>query len=473
MAQAGKEGVVELGLFGALLTENFNPEELPKKKQKEGKQTMIEIKKVNTPSLRKAFLKLQHELYKDSAKWVPMFKRDAKKLSKGEGSLIFDNGPHELFVALKDEQVVGRVAVGIEEVLNKRKEYKHAYFTLFESINDEEVAKALLDTCLKWAKEHGMIYLKGPVSPTNGDDYRGLLVEGYDKPPAVLMPYHHEYYKRFFDEYDKYLEYWAYEYNLENPVPQKSLQTMKKIAALYGKYPEDEINKMNEEQLGAVICEVIFEKKGYRAEQANLKTKKHTQQVIDDVYTIMNESYPDIWEEDLVAPTKEEVREMVKELKIVIDPGMGIIAKKDGKPVGVILAVPDINKGIKRAKGKILPTGWYHILKSKKNTKIARGVILFVIKEYQKQGVPAFLFLKLRENLKRLGYKKIELSSISAMNDTMNGVYQWLELKVIKHYMVFGRSVSGEALSLEEIYGHAADKVRAFREKHSKNAAAV
>jgi len=247
---------------------------------------------------------------------------------------------------------------------------------------------------------------------------------------------------------------------------------MKKVATLYGKYSEEEANQMNEDQLGAVICEEIFEKKGYSAEQVNLTTKKHTKQVIEDVYTIMNESYPDIWEEDLVAPTKDEIGEMVKELKIVIDPGMGIIAKKNGKPVGVILAVPDINNGIKRANGKILPTGWYHILKSKKETKIARGVILFVIKEFQKQGVPAFLILKLRENLKRLGYKKMELSSISAMNDTMNGVYQWFELKVIKHYMVFGRSVSGEALSLEEIYGHAADKVRAFREKHSKDAAA-
>jgi len=433
---------------------------------------MIKIQKVTTPALRKAFLKLPQMLYKDTAKWVPMFNRDAKKLSKGEGSLIFDNGPHELFVASKGNQVVGRVAVGIEEVLNKRKDYKHAYFTLFESINDEAVAQALLDECLKWAKEHGMVYLKGPVSPTNGDDYRGLLVEGYDRPPAVLMPYHHEYYKRFFDEYDKYLEYWAYEHNLESPIPEKSFQTMKKIVQLYGKYSEEEANKMNERQLSAIICEDVFEKRGFSAEQVNLSTKKHTKQVIEEVYTIMNESYPDIWEEDLVAPTKEEIGEMVKELKIVIDPGMGIIAKKEGKPVGIILAVPDINEGIKRANGKILPIGWYHILKSKKDTKIARGVILFVIKEYQKQGIPAFLILKLRENLKRLGYQKMELSSISAMNDTMNGVYQWLDLKVIKHYMVFGRSVSSDPLSLEDIYGHAADKVRAFREKHGKTAAA-
>ncbi len=430
---------------------------------------MIEIKRVDTPALRKQFLELPQKLYVDIPLWVPMFLRDAKKLSKGKGSLIFENGPHELYLAFKDNQVAGRVCVGIEEVLNKRKAYKHAYFTLFESINDKAVAKALLDTCLKWAQEHDMVYLKGPISPTNGDDYRGLLVEGFERPPAVLMPYQHDYYQRFFEEYDRYLEYWAYEHDLEKPIPEKSHQMMKKLAKNYGHYTDEQVRNMDEERLSNVICEEFFEKRGIYSEQINLKTKRNTQQVIEDVFTIMKDSYPDIWEEDLVAPTKSEIREMVKELKIVIDPGMGIIAKKDNKPIGIVLAVPDINEGIKKAKGKIMPTGWYHILKSKKETKISRGVILLVIKEFQKQGIPGFLILKLRKNLKQLGYKKMELSSISAMNDTMNGVYQWLDLKVIKHYMVFGRSVSGEEVTLEDIYGHAAEKVKAFREKHKKS----
>ena len=434
---------------------------------------MIDIKNVKNTMQRKAFLRLPHQIYHASDKWVPMLRRDAIKLSKGKGSLIFNNGPHELFIALKNKKVVGRIAVGIEEVLNERKDYKHAYFTLFESINDEAVAKALLDTCLNWAKKRGMIYLKGPVSPTNGDDYRGLLVEGYEKSPTILMPYHHEYYKHFFDDYDKYLEYWAYEHNLKSPIPPKSIQTMKKIATIYGNFSEEQVKAMNEQQLSAVICAEIFEKKGFIAEQVSLSTKKHTERAIEDVYTNLKEAYPDIWEEDLVAPTKNEVREMVKELKFVIDPGMGIIVRKDGKPVGSILAIPDINTGIKKANGRIFPTGWYHILKAKKDTKTARGVILHVMKEYQKQGIPGFLILKLRENLKQLGYNKIELSSISAMNDTMNGVYQWLDLTVNKHYMVFGKSVTGKALSLEEIYGHAAMKVRAYKKKHRKDPAAL
>jgi len=77
--------------------------------------------------------------------------------------------------------------------------------------------------------------------------------------------------------------------------------------------------------------------------------------------------------------------------------------------------------------------------------------------------------LKLRKNLKQLGFQQMELSSISAMNDTMNGVYQWLDLKVVKHYIVYGKSVTGETLGLEEIYGNAAEKVRLFQQKQKKD----
>jgi GNAT superfamily N-acetyltransferase len=182
----------------------------------------------------------------------------------------------------------------------------------------------------------------------------------------------------------------------------------------------------------------------------------------------MAESYPEIWEEDLLPPTKSEIREMIKELKFVIDPGMALLVRKDNEPIGVALAVPDFNKGIKKAKGRFLPFGWYHILKSKQRTNISRGVILFVIKKYQKQGIPGYMVLKFRKNLLKLGYKKMELSSISAMNEMMNGVYEWMDLKISKEYMVFGRSVNGEQLTLEEIYGNAADKVRAFRAKNQK-----
>ncbi|HQC15954.1 MAG TPA: hypothetical protein PLL91_12135, partial [Mesotoga prima] len=93
------------------------------------------------------------------------------------------------FIAKDDNEVKGRIAVGIEQVMNNEKSVKHAYFTLFESVDDREVAEALLRTAESWARNKGMNYLKGPVSPTNGDDYRGLVSSpGGFHPQALSEP---------------------------------------------------------------------------------------------------------------------------------------------------------------------------------------------------------------------------------------------------------------------------------------------
>src|SRR6056297_1086811 len=111
---------------------------------------MIEIKEVNTPALRKAFVHLPYQIYRNTTQWVPMFVKDAKRLANKQGSLLFENGPQTLYVALNNNKVVGRVCVGIDQVLNRSKGYQHAYFTLFESINDDDVAQALMNQCIQW-----------------------------------------------------------------------------------------------------------------------------------------------------------------------------------------------------------------------------------------------------------------------------------------------------------------------------------
>src|SRR6056297_1664102 len=329
---------------------------------------MIEIKEVNTPALRKAFVHLPYQIYRNCDQWVPMFVNDAKRLTHKQGSLLFENGPQILYVALKDRKVVGRVCVGIDQVLNLAKGYQHAYFTLFECINDDDVAQALMNQCIQWAKEKGMQYLKGPISPTNGDDYRGVLIKGYEDMPAILMPYHPPYYKGFFAHYDHYLKYIAYEADIEKAIPDKNLKTMKKAVELYGKFAPEEVEAMDEMTLGELMCQLLFEQRGFVTETIPLKTKSDMIAATENVQKVMWEAYPEIWEEDLLPPTKAEISDMIKDLKFVIDPGMALLVKKDNEAIGVALAVPDFNEGIKRAKGHFYPFGWYHILKSKQRT---------------------------------------------------------------------------------------------------------
>jgi GNAT superfamily N-acetyltransferase len=424
---------------------------------------LIEIKVVNTKRLKKLFVDFPYELYKDSAYWVPMFYTDAKKLIAGEGSTVFANGEQEFFLAFKDGKPVGRICVGIEEDLNKRKEYQHAYFTLFESIHDKTVADALIDACLKWAKEKKMRYLKGPVSPTNGDDYRGLLIEGFEELPGMLMPYNPPYYMDFFKDYDCFLEYYAYDYDLTQPIDKNKIEVMKKGIVRSGEYSLEELDGMNQERIAELTCVHFYEAEDYSAEKIYLKTKKQIDEATDSLFKVMSNSYPEDWEEDLMPPKKEEWRDIILEMKKVVTPDLAMFVKYKGEPVGVIAVIPDLTQGIQRAKGKLFPFGWYHLLKSQKETKKARGIILFVDERHQKRGIPGYMILKMRKNLLEAGFKKIEISSISSMNKDSNGIYQWLDMDIVKKYRLFGKSVDGSRLSVEEMYGIASEKVKKYR----------
>ncbi|MDD4493412.1 MAG: GNAT family N-acetyltransferase, partial [Eubacteriales bacterium] len=127
----------------------------------------------------KRFIDFQYELYKDDPNFVPPLRMDMKSILSGQGSVLFKKGKYKLFIALKDNKTVGRIAAGIDEQINIEKNYKDGYITLFESINEYGIAAALLDKAIEWLREEGMTLIKGPVSPTGGDDYRGLLVMGF------------------------------------------------------------------------------------------------------------------------------------------------------------------------------------------------------------------------------------------------------------------------------------------------------
>ncbi|RAM58639.1 hypothetical protein DS65_02745, partial [Mesotoga sp. SC_4PWL113PWK15] len=185
---------------------------------------MLKIVKVRSQRDRKEFIDLAKKFYFDFPLWVPPLSHEIKAVLKSKSSQLLANGPHDFFLAKEGNIVKGRIAVGIEEVMNSAKSVEHAYFTLFESVNDRAVADALLRTAESWAKSKGMKYLKGPVSPTNGDDYRGLLIDNFENPPAVMMPYNPPYYVDFFEDFDIYLKYLAFRYDLEQVISEREIK---------------------------------------------------------------------------------------------------------------------------------------------------------------------------------------------------------------------------------------------------------
>jgi len=387
----------------------------------------MKILSVNNRKLRRDFLSLPFTIYQDYPQWVPPFEHEMRKLIRGKGSQLLANGPHEFFIAMKGKKVVGRICVGKDEELNKAKGVNHAFFTLFESVNDENIAAALMDKAKQWAQERRATYLKGPVSPTNGDDYRGLLIDNFDDPPSILMPYNPPYYPKFFRNYDSYLKYYAFSYDPEKTISERELK----------------------------LTEMARRRYKYRTENANFSDLKKLSR---DLYEIMLNSMPD-WEEDLVPPSYEEIYEMARTMKMVASPELVIIARSfDNRPIGFLVALPDYSDLIREIRGKLFPFGWIKLIASKKTIDKVRAAILFVTEDFRNKGVPAAMFVHAYENMAKNGYKHIEGSSISWKNTTMLANARRIGGRKYKTYLVFGKNISSRKLSLEEIYGRAAWK---------------
>lgn len=387
----------------------------------------MKILKVNNRKLRKGFLSLPFRIYQNYSQWVPPFEHEMKKIIRGKGSQLLANGPHEFFVATEGSQVVGRICVGKDEVLNNAKGVNHAFFALFESINEEKVAHALLNKAKQWALERGAVYLKGPVSPTNGDDYRGLLVENFETPPSILMPFNPDYYPKFFQNYDCYLKYYAFSYDPQKAISDREFK----------------------------LTEIAKSRYGYKVENADFSNMKKLSR---DLYEIMLNSMPD-WEEDLIPPSFNEIYEMAKTMKLVASPELVIIARTvENRPIGFLVALPDYNDVIRKIKGKLFPFGWIKLLTEKKRIDKVRVAILFVSEDYRNKGVPSAMFVKAYENIVKNGYKHIEGSSISWKNSVMLANAKRVGGNLYKTYVVFGKNIAAKPLSLDEIYGRAAWK---------------
>ncbi len=352
----------------------------------------IEIKPVVTPADRKQFILLPWTLYRDEPNWVAPLFSDMKAIFNPQKNALLNLGPYQYFLAYKDGKTAGRIGVGIDNHLNEHKSYKSSYLTLFESINDYEVAKALFDIVCTWAKEHGAEFITGPQSPTNGDDFRGLLIKGFDSPPTLMNSYNPPYYQEFFEKYGftKQFDRNAYYIDILNSeVPDDFTKTVEYAKKRYG----------------------------YRIEPIDMSRFKEQ---VEALVQVAVTSWPDDWP-DMVPPCADEVRAEVTKLKSLVDPNLVYFAwDKDNKPIGVGVTFPDYNQVLKKLNGRIFPLGWLKFLLGKKKIDGTRSFILFTIPEYRKKGVSAAIYLEGINTARKHGYRHGDFSTIHDFNVQMN-----------------------------------------------------
>jgi GNAT superfamily N-acetyltransferase len=347
---------------------------------------LIEIIPVSSARERRTFVDLPWRLYKDDPNWVPPLRTDMFNTLNPKHNALLRLGPSCFFLARKDGKVVGRIGCGVDNLLNKAKDKNLGYITLFESIQDYEVAEALFDAAADFLRRHGVEAVTGPQSPSNGDDYRGLLVEGFEGPPALLASYNPSWYQEFFEKYgfEKQFDRLGFWFDLDE-IPERLIRGVE-IAQKRYKFT---VRKVDLNNLESEILAI-----------------KH----------ITDKSTPEEWP-DMISPSLQEVRAEVKKLIPIVVPELVYIAEaEDGEPIGMSVTLPDYNQVIKRMNGKLLPFGWFKYLYFKKKIDAVRLFALMVVPEYHRKGVSAALYKYSMEAAKERGFVGGDASTIHEFN---------------------------------------------------------
>jgi GNAT superfamily N-acetyltransferase len=371
----------------------------------------VSIRPVRTRRELKRFVKVPFRLHRDQPQWVAPLIFERMEFLDRKKNPWFEHGEAEYFLAERDGEAVGRISAHLDRRWDSYQGGSDAMFGFFESSNDPEVAAALLGAATEWAREKGRSRILGPMDFTTNDEI-GILIEGYERRPMILEPWHPPHYRELIE---------AEGFGKAMDVQMWELQ--------FGDLKEGE-------RFDPSIHEAA--EKGLREEGIVIRTMRK-REMADEVRRFMdvyNEAWGDNW--GFVPITDAEVEFQAKNLKQVIAENWAFMAEKDGEVVGAALTLPDINQVMAKLNGRLLPFGWLRFLLGKRKIDQLRVFALGVKHEYRHSGVAAGLYLKhLEEAAVPGGIAGGEMGWILETNEPMNRAMEGMGGTVVKKYRIY------------------------------------
>ena len=354
------------------------------------------------------FINFPHDLYKDDPNYVPEIFIGQKDMMNPDKYPFHQYGQAKYYLAKSDNKIVGRIAAIQNTNYNEHHHCKVGFFGFMDFIEDQEVVNALLDKAKTFARENGNEYLMGPTNFTTNET-AGILIDGFNEPPKIMMMYNKPYYKNMIEAYGMTKEIDLYAYMIYT-------------------------DKVSEKALNiAEALEVRLKKHGITIRSLVLKDISNEAKRIQSVY---NQAWDDNW--GFVPFTDAEFEYLKNDLKMIVDPRFAYIAEKNGETIGFGLTLPNINEVlIKNKRGKLFPFGIFRLLFGKKKIKSVRILALGVLKEYRKSGIEAVFFAKNIREAKKQNLIGGEASWVLENNKPMCDAAEHLNGERYKTYRLY------------------------------------
>jgi hypothetical protein len=367
----------------------------------------IEIIAAEGGSELKDFIDLPWRIYAGYPRWVPPLKKEVRRMLDPRKHPFWEFSERVLFLARRGSETVGRIAGIVDRNYNQCHSEKMGVWGFFECADDQEAARVLFSSVETWALQKGMTFLRGPLNPSMNYE-SGLLIEGFDYPPAVGMTYNPPYYLRLIESCGHTKEKDLLAFLLDG-----------------GEYRlPDWIER---------LAERTAQKKGVRIRHVDPKKMDAEFDLIRDIY---NDSWSGNW--GFVPLTTNEMRDIQKSVKPFADPGLVFFMYYNNEPAAVCVIFPDVNPLLKCLNGRISPLGLLKALIRRRKIRGLRLLMLGIKEKYRQLGLPMLAFHHIykiaREQMK---YQNLEMGWTLEDNESINSLIEEVGAKRYKKYRIF------------------------------------
>ncbi len=370
----------------------------------------IMIEAVDTRKGMSEYVQFPFRLYRNDPYWVPPLIEERLAYFDAKKNPLWEHARYQLFVARREGQIVGTIGGVVNDNHNRVHHELAGGWGFFESVDDPEVAGVLLQAAEDWCRLQGMNLVRGPLNFSMNDEV-GMLIDGFDSSPMVMMTHNPRYYPSLIEchGYVKAMDLFAWIYDIKHGLeaaPEKLYRVSKKA----------------------------MERQGLRVRKIDMRR-------FDAEVALVKAAYNSAWEKNwgFVPMTDHEIDHLARSLKPMIDPNLIFVAEtEDGKPAGVSLTLPDLHQALKRSGGgHMWPLGLPKFLLNRRHIDQVRLMIMGMMEQYRGRGADALFYLETAQEALRRGYKRLEGSWILETNTMMNQIIERLGGAKYKTYRIY------------------------------------
>ena len=381
----------------------------------------ISIKRVSTKSELKDFVRFNYELYKDCPYAVPDFLEDTLNTFDAKSNAAFEFCDAEFFIAYRQGKIVGKVVAIINNRANEKWNTKTVRFGWIDFVDDREVSGMLLKAVEDWGKERDMTEIAGPFGFTDLDP-EGMLFEGYNKLGSMYTIYNYPY-------YNDHMQALGFE--------EDAVWVDRTISI-----PSAEGEHSANQQKFFRVAKLVQDRYGFSVCKCKSRKELRDSGYILNLFEIINTAYQNLHGYSNMTP--RQMNDYVKQYQSLLDPELiSIVNNKEGQPIAVGVCMPNLSKAAKKAKSRLWPFGWWHMLMGLyfKRSKTIDLLLIGALPEYQDTGCISLLFADMIPTAQKRGFRIAECCPQLETNNKALSIWRSLDTEVTKRRHTWKKSI--------------------------------